>query len=106
MAYKEFKHFRANLVAVKSFFTACSWEIYTPTRNLLLNFMTLQAWPTHGRRFKKMGFTMATDQEERRSLRIRGQEYCVAGSSGRVRCNNGYFMEGVTIYHNPLSIKV
>ena len=46
-----------------------------------------------------MGFTMTSDQEERPSLRIGGEKYCVAWSPGRVRCNNDHFMEGVTIYH-------
>ena len=46
-----------------------------------------------------MGFTMAFDQEKRWSLRIEGEKYCVAGSPGRVRCNYGHLMEGITIYH-------
>ena len=46
-----------------------------------------------------MGFTMASDQEERLSLRIVGEKYCAACSPVRVRCNNDHFMEGVTIYH-------
>ena len=46
-----------------------------------------------------MGFTTASDQEERPSLRIGGEKYCVACSPGRVRCNNDHVMEGVTIHH-------
>ena len=46
-----------------------------------------------------MGFSMASDQEQRRSLRIGGEKHCVVGSPGRVRCNNDHFMEGVTMYH-------
>ena len=48
-------------------------------------------------------FTMASDQEERRSLRIGGEKYSwkyyVACSPGRVRCINNHVMEGVTICH-------
>ena len=48
-------------------------------------------------------FTMAPDQEERRSLRIGGEKYSrkyyVACSPGRVRCNNNDVMKGVTICH-------
>ena len=43
-----------------------------------------------------MSFTMASDQEDRPSLRFGGAKYC---SPGRVRCNNNHVMEGVTIYH-------
>ena len=46
-----------------------------------------------------MSFFMVSDQQERPSLRIGGEKYFVACSSGRVRCNNNYVMEGVTIYH-------
>ena len=35
-----------------------------------------------------MSFTMASDQEERPSLRIGGEKYYVVCSPGRVRCNN------------------
>ena len=42
---------------------------------------------------------MVSDQEERPSLRIGDEKYCVACSPGRVRCNDDHFMEGVTIYH-------
>ena len=41
---------------------------------------------------------MASDQEERPSLRIESEKYYVACSPGGVRCNNNYVMEGVTIY--------
>ena len=41
-----------------------------------------------------MGFTVASDQEERPP--IGGEKYCVAG---RVRCSNDHIMEGVIIYH-------
>ena len=33
-----------------------------------------------------MSITMASDQEERPSLRIGGEKYCVACSLGRMRC--------------------
>ena len=46
-----------------------------------------------------MSFTIASDQEERPSLRIGSEKYYVACSSGRVRCNNNHVMDGVTIYH-------
>ena len=46
-----------------------------------------------------MSFTMASDQEERPSLRLGGEKYCVACSPGRVRCNNDHVMEGETIYY-------
>ena len=46
-----------------------------------------------------MSFTVASDQEERPSLRIGGEKYCVACSPGRVRGNNDHVMEGETIYH-------
>ena len=46
-----------------------------------------------------MSFTMGSDQEERRSLRIGDETYHVACSPGIVRCNNNHVMEGVTIYH-------
>ena len=46
-----------------------------------------------------MSLTMASDQEERASLRIGGEKYYVACNPGRVRCNNNHVMEGVTIYH-------
>ena len=46
-----------------------------------------------------MSFTMASDQEERPSLRIGDEKYYVACSPGRVRWNNNRVMEGVTIYH-------
>ena len=49
--------------------------------------------------FKKMAFTMASDQQKRPSLRIGSEKHCVARSPGRVRCNNDHVMEGVTIYH-------
>ena len=45
-------------------------------------------------------FTMASDQEERPSLRIGGEKYHVACSPGRVRCKNNHVRERVTIYHN------
>ena len=45
-----------------------------------------------------MSFTMASDQEERRSLCIADEKYCVACSPGRVRYNNNHVMEGETIY--------
>ena len=44
-----------------------------------------------------MSFTMASDQEERPSLRIGGEKYRVACSPGRVRCNNDHVMERETI---------
>ena len=47
-----------------------------------------------------MGFTMASDQEERPCLRTGGEKYCVACNPGRVRCNNDHGMERVTIYHS------
>ena len=46
-----------------------------------------------------MSFTMASDQEESPSLRIGVEKYCVACSTGRVRCNNDHVMEEETIYH-------
>ena len=46
-----------------------------------------------------MSFTMASDQEERPSLRIGDEKHYIACSPGRVRCNNNHFMEAVTIYH-------
>ena len=46
-----------------------------------------------------MIFTMAADQEGRQSLRIGVEKYFVAGNPGVVRCNNGHFMERVSIYH-------
>ena len=46
-----------------------------------------------------MSFTMASDQEERPSLRIGGEKYYIACSPGRVRCNNNHVRERVTIYH-------
>ena len=46
-----------------------------------------------------MNFNLASDHEECLSLCIGGEKYCVAGSPGRVRCNNDHVMEGVTIYH-------
>ena len=46
-----------------------------------------------------MSLTMASDKEERASLRIGGEKYYVAWSPGRVRCDNNHVMEGVTIYH-------
>ena len=46
-----------------------------------------------------MSFTIASDQEERLSLRIGGEKYHVPCSPGRVRCNNNHVMEGATIYH-------
>ena len=46
-----------------------------------------------------MSFTMASDQEERPSLRTGSEKYYVASSPGRVRCNNNHVMEGVTIHH-------
>ena len=49
-----------------------------------------------------MGFIMASDQEERLSLRIGSEKYCVPCSPCRVRCNNDYVMEGVTIYHTEM----
>ena len=42
---------------------------------------------------------MASDQEERPSLRIGGEKYCVACSPGIVGCNNDHVMEGETICH-------
>ena len=44
-----------------------------------------------------MSFTMASDQEERSSLRIGGEKYYVACSPGRVTCNNNHVRERVTI---------
>ena len=46
-----------------------------------------------------MSFTMSSEQEERLSLRIRGEKYSVACSPGRVTCNKDPVIEGVTIYH-------
>ena len=46
-----------------------------------------------------MSFTMASDEEERLSLRTGGEKYYVACSPGRVRCNNNHVRESVTIYH-------
>ena len=46
-----------------------------------------------------MSFTVISDQEECLSLRIGGEEYCAACSSGGVRRNNDQVMEEVTIYH-------
>ena len=46
-----------------------------------------------------MSFTMASDQEERPSLRIGDEKYYVACSPGGVRCNNNHVMEGITIFH-------
>ena len=46
-----------------------------------------------------MNFTMASDQEERPSLRIGCEKYYVACILDKVRCNNSHVMEGVTIYH-------
>ena len=46
-----------------------------------------------------MSFTMASDQEERPSLRFGGEKYRVACSPGRVRCNKDHAMEGEAIYH-------
>ena len=40
-----------------------------------------------------MCFTMASDQEERLSLRIGDEKYYVACSLGRVRCNNNHVMK-------------
>ena len=45
-----------------------------------------------------MSFTMASDQEERPSLRIGRKKYYVACSPGRVRCSNNHVRER-TIYH-------
>ena len=46
-----------------------------------------------------MSFTMASDQEERPSLRIGGEKYYAACSPGRVRSNNNHVKERVTIYY-------
>ena len=46
-----------------------------------------------------MNFPMASDQEERPSLRIGDEKYHVACSPGRVMCNNNHVRERVTIYH-------
>ena len=46
-----------------------------------------------------MSFIMPSDQEEHPSLRIGSEKYCVACSTGRVRCNNDHVMEGEAIYH-------
>ena len=44
-----------------------------------------------------MGFTMASDQEERPSLRIVGEKYCVACSPGIVGVHNDHVMGRETI---------
>ena len=46
-----------------------------------------------------MSFPMASDREERLSLRIGDEKYYVACSPGRVMCNNNHVRERVTIYH-------
>ena len=46
-----------------------------------------------------MSFTMASDQEERPSLRIGDEKYYVACRPGGVRCNNNHVRERITIYH-------
>ena len=46
-----------------------------------------------------MSFTMASNQEERPSLHIEGEKYCVACNPSRVRCHNDHVIEGETIYH-------
>ena len=42
---------------------------------------------------------MASNQEERPSLRMGGEKYCVACRAGGVRRNNDHVMEGETIYN-------
>ena len=46
-----------------------------------------------------MSFTMASNREERPSLRIGGEKYYVACRCGRVRCNNNHVRKRITIYH-------
>ena len=68
MVYKEFRHSRENLIALKSFFLCLKLGNMHAQMQLLFN------------------------------CRIGGEKYCVACSPGRVRCNNDHVMEGVTIY--------
>ena len=84
------------MITVKSFFHCLKLgNMHTETR------IVIELYDVTGmsKDSEKMSFTMASDQEERLSLRIGGEKYYVACSPGSVRCNNNHVMEGVTIYH-------
>ena len=85
------------MIAVKSFFHCLKLKNMHAETRIVIELYDVSRYDRE--RFKKMSFTVASDQEERPSPCIGGEKYCAACSPGRVRCNNDHVMEGVTIYH-------
>ena len=87
---KNLRHSRENLIMVKSFFTAWSWEICTPRRKLLLNCMTSQIWV----RIQVDQFHYGVWPRTTPVFSCWRWKVLCSMHPGRVSCNNNHVMEG------------